>query len=295
MKSLIYIILRLFVKSLPPLGEFLLRLKPGNDHFKRYAQFSRAQRIDERNILFSHNDIYSEGTESIDITVIISSFNYAEYIGEAIDSVLKQECDNLELIVVEDNSSDNSGEVIQKRIAGADIPCTVLNLDTNGGLSNARNLGVQYAKGDYIFVLDADNIIKPDGLSFLFQVAQKNHATAAFGKLQVVDHQLKDLGQYKSARMPSFHEFKHKNQLDAMALYKAEYLRETNGFDVEMLLHGWGNEDWEMWTKIFRDSKTSVKFIDEVIGLYRAKPGSMVADAIRSHSNNAAYIQRKYF
>ena len=80
-----------------------------------------------------------------------------------------------------------------------------------------------------------------------------------------------------------------------MALYKKEHLLETKGFDVEMLLHGWGNEDWEKWAEIFSNPKNTVVFTDEVIGLYRSKPGSMVADAIRSHSNNASYIQRKYY
>lgn len=290
-----YTFLRSCVKSHPPFGEFLFWLKPGNDHFKRYAQFSRAQRIDERNIVFSFNNIHAERAESIEITVIISSFNYAEYIGETIESVLKQECDHLELIVVDDNSSDNSAQIIAESIAGADIPCKSLILDTNGGLSHARNLGLKYAKGTYVFILDSDNIITTGGLNSLFKVAQENNATAAVGKIRVVDKHLKELGQYKSAGTPSFADFKNKNQLDAMALYKKEHLLETKGFDVEMLLHGWGNEDWEKWAEIFSNPKNTVVFTDEVIGLYRSKPGSMVADAIRSHSNNASYIQRKYY
>lgn len=80
-----------------------------------------------------------------------------------------------------------------------------------------------------------------------------------------------------------------------MALYKTSYFRETGGFDVEMLLHGWGNEDWEKWTEIFSKPNTTVEFVDELIGPYRTKPGSMVVDAIRSHTNNANYIQKKYY
>jgi len=62
-----------------------------------------------------------------------------------------------------------------------------------------------------------------------------------------------------------------------------------------MLLHGWGNEDWELWARIFSDPKKKVQFVHEVVGLYRAKAGSMVSDAIRSHDANAKYIQKKYF
>lgn len=91
--------------------------------------------------------------------MIITSLNYASYIEEAIDSVIQQEFDQLELIVVEDNSSDTSAEVIQKRIATANTSCSMLKLDTNGGLSHARNVGLRHAKGEYVFILDADNVI----------------------------------------------------------------------------------------------------------------------------------------
>jgi glycosyltransferase involved in cell wall biosynthesis len=95
------------------------------------------------------------------VTVIIPTYNYEEYISEAIESVLKQDypIEKIEIVIVDDGSKDNTGEKVQ--------PYLKANLITyvyqeNKGKANATNLGVQMAKGKYVFTLDADDYMYPD-------------------------------------------------------------------------------------------------------------------------------------
>jgi glycosyltransferase involved in cell wall biosynthesis len=93
------------------------------------------------------------------VTVIIGAYNAARYLGEAIDSVLAQTHRNLELIVVDDGSTDGSGEVAESY--GAPVRCIH---QENGGMAAARNRAIPEARGSYLSFLDADDRFPPDKL-----------------------------------------------------------------------------------------------------------------------------------
>jgi glycosyltransferase involved in cell wall biosynthesis len=86
------------------------------------------------------------------ISVLIPTYNCAQYIREAIDSVLAQEYDNLEIIVVDDGSTDNTKEIVLTY-----PPCVKYFYKENGGISSARNYCLKEAKGEYIAWVDADD------------------------------------------------------------------------------------------------------------------------------------------
>ena len=93
------------------------------------------------------------------VTVIIGAYNAARYVGEAIESVLAQTHDRIELIVVDDGSTDGTGEVAESY--GDAVRCI---RQENGGMAAARNRGVGEARGDYLAFLDADDRFPPDKL-----------------------------------------------------------------------------------------------------------------------------------
>lgn len=97
------------------------------------------------------------------ISVIISLYNKQEYIANTVYSVLNQSFHDFELIIVNDGSTDNSLNIVNEI---NDYRVKVLSKE-NGGVSSARNTGINFANGDYIFFLDADDIISSDCLSVL--------------------------------------------------------------------------------------------------------------------------------
>src|SRR5574338_1728080 len=86
------------------------------------------------------------------VSIIIPNYNHARYLGDAIESVLNQTCEDHEIIVVDDGSTDDSREVI-RQFDGR----VVAIFQENQGLSAARNTGIHAARGALISVLDADD------------------------------------------------------------------------------------------------------------------------------------------
>ena len=97
------------------------------------------------------------GRKAPTVTVLIPTYNRAHYIGQALDSVMGQSRPVDEIIVVDDGSTDNTAEVV------AAYGSRVRHIRRqNGGAAAARNLGIREAKGDYIALLDSDDLWKPD-------------------------------------------------------------------------------------------------------------------------------------
>lgn len=102
------------------------------------------------------------------ISVVMAAFNAEKYLSEAMDSILSQTYEDLELIVIDDKSTDASGQIL-KEYAARDSRVTVLENEENLGLTKSLNKGLAIAKGDYIARMDADDISVPE--RFAKQVA----------------------------------------------------------------------------------------------------------------------------
>lgn len=105
------------------------------------------------------------------ISVIIPVYNAEQYLKEAIDSVFSQTFNNWELILVDDGSEDSSG-IICDRAADSDSRVRVIH-KKNGGISSARNAGLDIAEGTHIFFLDADDMVPPVTLEALSNIANR--------------------------------------------------------------------------------------------------------------------------
>lgn len=99
------------------------------------------------------------------ISVIIPVYNVEGYLKECLDSIINQTYDNLQIIIIDDGSNDNSG-IICDEYAKIDSRITVIHQD-NGGLSDARNTGLDLAIGEYISFVDSDDFISCDYFEFL--------------------------------------------------------------------------------------------------------------------------------
>lgn len=98
------------------------------------------------------------------LSVVMPVYNGEQYLGEAIKSVLAQTYSNFEFIIINDGSNDDT-ELIIKNYQWKDPRIKSINLKQNGGISNALNVGIDFAHGDYIVRMDCDDIITTDKFS----------------------------------------------------------------------------------------------------------------------------------
>ena len=106
------------------------------------------------------------------ISVIVPVYNSEAYLENCLNSIIQQTYQNLEIILVNDGSTDGSDELC-KSYAEAHRNVTVLN-QKNLGLSAARNSGIRYAQGEYLFFLDADDLLHPSAIKTLVDNATDN-------------------------------------------------------------------------------------------------------------------------
>lgn len=105
--------------------------------------------------------------ENIKVSVIIPVYNCGEYIGSTLKSVINQNFSDYEIIVVDDGSTDNSLEVINSTLRDCGIRYKVIH-QQNGGVSVARNHGIDVSSGEYLVFVDGDDLISPNHLLELY-------------------------------------------------------------------------------------------------------------------------------
>ena len=115
------------------------------------------------------DEIINENKESQDlISVIIPIYNVEQYLDRCIDSVKKQTYTNLEIILVDDGSPDNCGKMCDE-YAEDDKRIKVIHKE-NGGLSDARNAGIEIATGEYITFIDSDDYVSLDYVEYMYKL-----------------------------------------------------------------------------------------------------------------------------
>ncbi|WP_420022776.1 glycosyltransferase family 2 protein [Cereibacter azotoformans] len=105
------------------------------------------------------------------ISVLMANYRGAAFLPEAIESVLRQSHADLELIVVDDASGDESADLVREMAEG-DSRVTLIEMERNGGPSAARNRALEAATGDWLAVMDSDDVLHPDRLARLLAAAE---------------------------------------------------------------------------------------------------------------------------
>lgn len=108
------------------------------------------------------------------ISIIVPVYNVEKYLEKCVNSILKQTYKNIEIILVNDGSKDNSGKLCDE-FSKKDLRIKVIHKE-NGGLSDARNAGLKIAKGSYIGFVDSDDYIKEDMFETLYKLSKDNNS-----------------------------------------------------------------------------------------------------------------------
>ncbi len=206
------------------------------------------------------------------VSVIIPTYNHARYVGEAIQSALAQDYDDLEIIVIDDGSTDNTRQVV------AQFDHRVRYIwQENKGLSGARNTGIHAARGDYIALLDADDCWLP---AFLSSVVARLEADNGLGAVHsgfyFVDGQGKPLPQIEVSTVPD--DQMYDRLLDgeffvpAAVLVRRKCFERVGLFDETLR----ASEDWDMWLRVAREFRFGG--ISQPLLHYRIHGNNMSAD-----------------
>lgn len=189
------------------------------------------------------------------ISVVIPVYNGEKYITEAIRSVLAQQYERLEIIVVNDGSTD--GTLDKLAAFGADIQ--VIS-QVNLGQAAARNRGIKQARGDILGLLDADDLWPPGRLAVMLPHLASGHEVVR-GKVVTVSHS----GDIEPSAAPGFRE-----PLVGACLYRKEVFDSVGLFDESMR----AGEDFD-WNLRLKETPCTQQWIDDVTLYYRRHDANM--------------------
>lgn len=210
------------------------------------------------------------------VSIIVPCYNQAQYLDEALQSVIEQTYQHWECIIVNDGSPDNTEEVASKWL-DKDERFKYLYQE-NGGLSSARNFGITNAKGNFILPLDADDRISADYIELAINSFKEDPT------LKLVYCKAEKFGDEEGLWvLPPFSliDLCRINMIFCTAFFKKSDWELVGGYDVNMI-YGW--EDWEFWISLLKEGG-KVKCIDKVGFYYRIKSDSMLKRINQEKSN----------
>ncbi len=208
------------------------------------------------------------------ISIVIPSYNQGEYLEDCLESVYNQTMSPLEILVIDDGSTDNSLEIANqymfKDFPMIESPVRVIS-QVNKGLASARNTGIMNAKGDYIQFLDADDMLKENAIARLTQEIIQTNA-------DIVAPSFKEFGKSDREIILSgftMEDLKVGNRLGYFSCIRRQALLEVGGYSPRMT---YGFEDFHLWFDLFRRGK-SISIVKDILVMYRVKEKSMLTEA----------------
>ena len=162
--------------------------------------------IGDTDFIFSKDDFmkrensYYTPPHNTTFSFILPTYNMEKYLGNCLNSILNQTCDDFEVLIINDGSTDSSKKIAEQ-YSNIDKRIKVLSFE-NGGLSVARNRGIKAASGDYLLLVDPDDTIEPELLEKLLPYVKNGVETIRFGALVQDDSPQKDKHRFNRPYYP---------------------------------------------------------------------------------------------
>lgn len=180
------------------------------------------------------------------ITVVMPNYNGHRFVEQAIDSVLFQTYQNFELLIVDDCSKDDSLELIQQK-SRSDSRIRVIALAQNVGVANARNVGIKEAKGEYIALLDNDDLWVEDKLERQLALAQKG-ADIVYCSYSFIDEQNNEIkNPFIVPQKTDFNKMLTSSVISCSTSFIKTELMQTHLFSPDFY-----HEDYVLWMELLR-------------------------------------------
>ena len=237
------------------------------------------------------------------ISVIIPVYNVAQYLSQCVESVLSQSYKELEIILVDDGSTDDCPDLCDE-YERKDVRVRVIHKE-NGGLSDARNVGMKIATGEWIYFVDSDDWVTHDAIEKLHQFAVENHCDMVQGGLYYAyqDHLLyrkankKEQKQTILGNYDAMRELILNDRVKNFAwgkLYRADLIKDLL-FPVGKYF-----ED-SFWQHLVIDRVDSYGIVDEPLYFYRQRQDSIsgtssnrLNDLLEGNRDRMNFISEKY-
>lgn len=219
------------------------------------------------------------------VSVIIPCFNHGEFLPEAVASVRATKRDDIEIIVIDDGSTD---ERTDKAVDATEASGIHVIRKENGGPASARNAGIAAARGEYIFPLDGDDHMRPDCLDREIPILDANSKIGVVysdGEFFGIRSGRWDIGPFDANRLLQW------NYIPCCALFRRSMWEQVGGYDEARVL--WGLEDWDFWLNSMRHG-WQFSYVPEVLYEYRVANGSMIKRAQSYHEETVKFIGTKY-
>lgn len=223
--------------------------------------------------------IHSENSSLV--SVIIPSYNHASYIEESVKSVWNQTYQNIELLVVDDGSSDTSVSIIRELEKNSPIPMRVVAKE-NEGLCRTLNKALEEVSGDYICVLASDDVMLPEKTEIQVGFMEVNtDITMCCGHYIVMTENDEISFENKIGEI-TFRELLSRNRIAAVTcmLRRADLLK-LGGYDEQSYI-----EDWDLWLRI--SNKGKIYCINHTLAKYRQHESN-------ASSNKKKMLEAKYY
>ncbi|AOY83929.1 glycosyltransferase family 2 protein [Moorena producens JHB] len=203
------------------------------------------------------------------LTVIVPTFNRAELLAEAIDSILRQSPPVYEIVISDDGSSDATQNLCKKwQQTHYQTRIVVTRSSDNLGAQVARNRGMKLATGDAILFMDSDDVLADNGVLPLVRELQcDQHLDYVYGQVLKVNFQLepiKDIKPIGTKVSPAPVEIAGYHWHTMGAIYRRDYLRKVGCWNEKLT----GSQDWEFQARV-KLAGGQGKFVEHVIGLWR--------------------------
>lgn len=222
------------------------------------------------------------------VSVIITNYNYGNYVAAAIESVIAQDYNALEIIVVDDGSTDNSIKIISSY-----LPKVNLVKKENGGVSSARNLGIVHATGKYIAYLDADDFWEPKKISKQIIVLIDSKSQLNYCGIKFIDEIRGEVASSKENRAGNFNDFFIHNPSrtpfpPSSVLMSMELVKLVGEWDINLKSAA---EDWDYFRRAAKFSDFSCT--DENLLTHREHSRSLTSGPKRLYfrDNHSAFLK----
>jgi glycosyltransferase involved in cell wall biosynthesis len=224
------------------------------------------------------------------VTVYITNFNYARFIDKAIQSVISQTYSNIELIVIDDGSTDNSNEVLAKYVCKDNINIV---FQENKGLNRTNNIALRMAQGEFIMRLDADDFLAPDAVEKMVAVFRDNDELGlVFPDYYYVDLENHIIGREIRHRFTEEVTLFDQPAHGACTLIRTEYLKHLGGYNEDYSCQ----DGYDLWLRFIALYK--VANINEPLFYYRIHPDSLSKNEKRILSTRrlikASYVNKNF-